>query len=364
MKSNVRLFALCISLLLSPQIWADLVTPNDRVTSRLVVRADSNSSSTIRGYLYPGDTAQLDGSVPYWYEIKLDDGTPGFVSKGYASVVTTLSSSQVLRLGSWNIKKLGHGSSKDYPVTAQIIEDNFDILAVVEVMQKGGAHGGYDDLIAQLGPNWAGMVTSEPRPNISNVGSAEFYAIVYRTARVSPCTGWTALVYHVDNDGGPTGTGANVFSREPAFGCFVAGNFDFVLAAYHALWGGGDIDDISAEAMHLEEVFDSMEASQANEDDLFIAGDFNLVPSDLHNAINREIPTVGTGSTLNGSGERTSNLYDHLIVFDPNETTEQIGAAEVIDVRDAVVDDKTFFKTVSDHLPIVARFDTSGPDDD
>ncbi len=44
-------------------------------------------------------------------------------------------------------------------------------------------------------------------------------------------------------------TGENVFSREPAFGCFVAGNFDFVLAAYHALWGGGDIDDISAAAM-------------------------------------------------------------------------------------------------------------------
>ena len=150
----------------------------------------------------------------------MDNGTPGFVSKGYSRVITTLSGSQVLRLGSWNIKKLGHGSSKDYPITAQIIEDNFDILAVVEVMQKGGAHGGYDDLIAQLGPNWAGMVTSEPRPNVSNDGNAEFYAVVYRTARVSPCVGWAALVYHEDNDGSPSDTGTNVFSREPAFDCF------------------------------------------------------------------------------------------------------------------------------------------------
>lgn len=63
MKSNVRLFALCISILQSPQIWADLVTPNDRVTSRLVVRADSNTGSAIRGYLYPGDTTEQIGAA-------------------------------------------------------------------------------------------------------------------------------------------------------------------------------------------------------------------------------------------------------------------------------------------------------------
>jgi hypothetical protein len=33
-------------------------------------------------------------------------------------------------------------------------------------------------------------------------------------------------------------------------------------------------------------------------------------------------------------------------------------------VRGAVANDQTFFQTVSDHLPIVARFNTSGPDDD
>ncbi len=76
------------------------------------------------------------------------------------------------------------------------------------------------------------------------------------------------------------------------------------------------------------------------------------------------IATKGVGSTLNSSGERTFNLYDHLIVFDTDETTEQIGAAEVIDVRGVVANDQTFFQTVSDHLPIVTRFNTSGPDDD
>ncbi|HUF10889.1 MAG TPA: hypothetical protein VMO47_16335, partial [Rhodothermales bacterium] len=84
----------------------------------------------------------------------------------------------------------------------------------------------------------------------------------------------------------------------------------------------------------------------------------------LAEAIGREIPTVGTGSTLNGSGERTQNLYDHLIVNDSDATAEQIGSAEVIDVRAEAASNEVFFDTVSDHLPIVARFNLAGVDDD
>ena len=107
-----------------------------------------------------------------------------------------------------------------------------------------------------------------------------------------------------------------------------------------------------------------MSAAQSGENDLLISGDFNLVPTDLADAINREIPTVGSGSTLNGSGDRTQNLYDHLIISDPDESSELIGTAEVIDVRGGAADNRTFFQTVSDHLPVVARFDTSAVDDD
>jgi hypothetical protein len=41
----------------------------------------------------------------------------------------------VIRLGGWNIKKLGHGTSKDYDTVAKINDDNFDIVAAPEVMQ-------------------------------------------------------------------------------------------------------------------------------------------------------------------------------------------------------------------------------------
>jgi hypothetical protein len=89
------------------------------------------------------------------------------------------------------------------------------------------------------------MVTSRPRPNTSS-GNSEFYAVVYRTERISPCAGWTALQYVADHDGGPAGSGTDIFAREPAFGCFAARlangttGFDFMLAAFHARWEGGN----------------------------------------------------------------------------------------------------------------------------
>jgi ABC-type tungstate transport system permease subunit len=77
-----------------------------------------------------------------------------------------------------------------------------------------------------------------------------------------------------------------------------------------------------------------------------------------------QVTTQGTGSTLNSSGGRTSNLYDHILVHDKQATAEMIGAPEVVDVRSVAADDKAFYDTVSDHLPIVVRLRASGPDDD
>jgi len=41
-----------------------------------------------------------------------------------------------------------------------------------------------------------------------------------------------------------------------------------------------------------------------------------------------------------------------------------VGNAAVIDVIDAAASPQIFYKTVSDHLPIVAKWKTAGPDDD
>ena len=234
-------FSLFVSFLFPKYSFAqERVIPSSRVSSHLNVRETSNVTSDIVGTLEPGQSAELLESVPYWYRVRLQNAREGFVSKAWAQVITVAQENgEVIRLGAWNIKKLGHENSKNFPIVARIINENFDIVAVVEVMQKQLSHPGYNTLLTELGSNWSGLVTDRPRPN-TNVGHSEFYAIFYRTTLVRPCTGWTNLVYHDDNDGSGNDTGQDHFSREPAYGCFEAPQnnsnvgIDFLLAAYHA----------------------------------------------------------------------------------------------------------------------------------
>lgn len=355
----------CIGLgLLAQSAWADRVTPNDRVETRLRIRHDADGHSAIAGFLLPGASLALKNTVSGWYEVTLTTGGSGFVNKSWAKLIPDaappVAAAAELRLGSWNLRKLGHGANKDFPRVAQVIEGHFDIVAIVEVMQKAGGHPGYDSLMGALGPSWNGIITSSPRPD-TNSGSAEFYAILFRPARIQLCNGWTDLRFAPDPN--------DLFSREPAFACFATllGNgstgFDFLLAAYHARWADGDISDIQGEVKHLNEVFSAMSAARPGEHDLVVAGDFNLVSSDLEVTISKPIRTVGTGSTLNSSGEVTDNVYDHLVVADLTATLAMIGPEQILDVRSVAADPKTYFQTISDHLPIVARFRVVADDD-
>lgn len=367
--NRLRGLAWVLLALISQFSWADRVVPNSRVENHLVVRAEPKGGSAPVGRLEPGDSARLDASVPHWYQITLDNGTQGFVSKAWSQIVPDpVAASDSIRLGGWNIKKLGHGNKTNFDLVVGIIERNFDIVAVVEVMQRSAGHPGYDILLHRLGPGWAGMVTSRPRPNTSS-GNSEFYAVVYRTQRIQPCAGWTALQYIVDHDGGPTGTGADAFAREPAFGCFAARlangatGFDFMLAAFHARWDGGNTTAIKNEVRNIPQVFQAMRQARPGEEDLIIVGDFNLVKANLEDALGGPVLTVGSGSTLNTSGARTTNLYDHVLIFSQGATQELMGSPEILDVRDVATSPAVFYQTVSDHLPIRAQF-RSGPDDD
>lgn len=369
--NNLRLHVclpLAFCILSSVTYAADRVAPSDKVNGPLIVRQLPTVDSNVIGSLSIHESAELVNSVPSWYEIKLDNGNSGYVSKRWSKVISTAKGTgELFRIGSWNIKKLGHGTSKNYALLAQTIENNFDVLAVVEVMQEDQAHGGYDSLLSALGENWKGLITDSPRPNTA-AGHSEFYAILYRPSLVRPCNGWHALIYHDDNDGSGNDTGADNFSREPAYGCFeVPANnstigFDFILAAYHATFK--DTSSIKAEVRHLSEVFGSMAAAKPGEKDLIIAGDFNLKPNELSAETGMQVVTVGTGSTLNTSGNRTANQYDHMLIYNFTATSEKITNPTLLDILSITSDGKEFYDTISDHLPIVANFRTIGPDDD
>ena len=317
---------------------------------------------------------------------------PGANAEGVPRLGTAVSA-QELRIGAWNIENLGHGNVKDFNAVASVIERHFDVIAILEVMQKGGTHPGYDKLLDCMGPHWSGLITKTPRPNVRsgrNSGSAEFYAIMFRENHVAVCDGWErlGLVYHKDGDGSSEEVGDGIFDREPAFACFqsqrggVKSGFDFMLAGYHARWGENYKDARRRAAVKmLPEVFEAMSAARPGERDLIIAGDFNLIPKDMKKALGKcpEMSQLGhvldcgesaeehgkseRGSTLNGSGERV-NIYDYILVHDADETSEMVRSPEIIDVRGIAENHRAFVDSVSDHLPVVALFRMDGVDDD
>jgi hypothetical protein len=56
-------------------------------------------------------------------------------------------------------------------------------------------------------------------------------------------------------------------------------------------------------------------------------------------------------------------MYDNRLISDQAATGDLDGSPEILDVRDVATSPAVFYQTLSDHLPIRARF-RSGPDDD
>jgi beta-lactamase superfamily II metal-dependent hydrolase len=84
--TGVTLAALLTLSIGSPAAAADVVVPVAEVTTRVVVRASATSQSADIGSLLPGEQAELLGSVPNWYRVRLANGTEGFVSKRWTRV--------------------------------------------------------------------------------------------------------------------------------------------------------------------------------------------------------------------------------------------------------------------------------------
>ncbi len=59
------------------------VVPSDQVTSRVIVRAAAGRAGADVGSLRPGDRARLVESGAEWHQIRLEDGTVGFVSAAW-----------------------------------------------------------------------------------------------------------------------------------------------------------------------------------------------------------------------------------------------------------------------------------------
>jgi hypothetical protein len=274
-------------------------------------------------------------------------------------------SADALRLGSWNVRKLGLEADKDLTSIAHIIDAHFDLIALLEMMwtERGPL---LPELLDQLGPDWSGHITSSARPNVPSPHS-EYYVVLYRPARIAPCAEQPELRFIDDADGRDASQGKDLFLREPAFGCYRTqaslGARDFLLGVYHARWGSGQASEIASEVRNLDEVFGALSERLPHEPELFMLGDFNLTPSQLSAVTRAHDRTRGQGSTLDAAGRVSARLYDHLLAYGAAADAALSQDAEVLDVRSEANDPASFRERVSDHLPIVARLPWS-PDDD
>ncbi|WP_454762136.1 MBL fold metallo-hydrolase [Caulobacter segnis] len=73
----------------------ETVTPSDRVTRNVVVRAEPSTSAAPVDKMLPGAILPLVGDVPGWFRVQLPNGQQGFVSKAW----TDLSSARLATAG-------------------------------------------------------------------------------------------------------------------------------------------------------------------------------------------------------------------------------------------------------------------------
>lgn len=270
-----------------------------------------------------------------------------------------------LRVGTWNVRKLGFDQSKDIARIAAIIAEHFDLVALVEVMWSPD-DAGYTALQAALGPSFRLLRTSTPRPNLPSP-HAEYYVVALRSARVGTCSDAATLEYVKDGEGSDASPERGLFLREPAFSCFRtrgagAGN-DFALGVYHAEWGSGAADAIASEVAHVDLAFAAMRARFPQERQHFLVGDFNLGSAQLAALTAARDRTRGQGSTLDAEGQPSAQLYDHLLALDAEAERLLGDDAVVLDVRSEAFDPKSFRDRVSDHLPLVAQFLVTADED-
>ena len=253
---------------------------------------------------------------------------------------------QRVRVGTWNLRRLGHGE-KRLDWVAAVIDRDFDVIALQEVMTEEGVK----ELVAQL-PGWAAEISPTA---VGTEKYQEWYAVLYRHTHARVTRSFLL------RDAG------NKLMREPFAVCMAVFSFDFCLVSAHIVFGDraaerdAEIDALGAEVIALRK-------GEKKERDWLLVGDFNRMPRAPGWD---KLLAAGWGFTLRGQiptslGKRGyASAYDHILV-DGRYSGELSGDARRVDiVADPCGGDLDVCRTeLSDHAPIVATFRTDGEDDD
>ena len=254
-----------------------------------------------------------------------------------------------LKLASWNVRILSKKRSPAALSKIAAMLRNYDFISVLEVRDQEVIEK-LCSLLAGYGKQY-GYQLSPPLGNKIK----ERYCFLYNKQRIKVVV--PGQVYPDPED---------KFIREPYYATFLCDKFDFTVIAIHVVWGK-TVGGRRREIIELARVFRHIQDQDPHENDVILAGDFNRSPQDdLAFAALKSIPDM---VYLFAEPERTmigdTNLYDN-IWFQKNFVQEFMNQKGIIrfDEIDFAGDRRQASKVVSDHRPIWALFNVTGPDDD
>ena len=264
------------------------------------------------------------------------------------TMFSTMSSAEEAYIASFNILRLG-AAEKDMVQTAKLLQ-GFDLVGLVEVINKEGIEDLVDELNRQSPNTWDYHISP------FGVGSSkykEYFGYVYKKDKVK----------FVKSEGFYK-DGKSSLLREPYGATFKIDNFDFTLVLVHTIYGNNE-SQRKAENFKMVEVYDYFQDKDRKENDILIAGDFNLYALDesfrpmykhkdkITYAIDPAIKT-----TIGTKGR--ANSYDNFF-FSQKYTTEFTGSSGALDFSEK--DPQLMRKIISDHIPVFIVVETSRDDD-
>jgi len=278
------------------------------------------------------------------------DGT----ARTEVAAVEASGEASTLVIGSWNVKRLGHGT-KDLSVVADVIDD-FDIVAVQEVMTR--------EVVEALSirvPTHRVLLTDTPTPVSGSY--REYFAFFYDPAKLEP----TFNTFVPDP--------RDAFFRDPYLACFtvIRSRDRLCLMTLHVVWG----DRVAERKAEIKAVDDALRWAQSIDEtsSWIILGDFNRPVDDGDADVEPEeewlelldrqslrAPVVLAGQEIPTTIAQTryANAYDHIFVSATIQNrVVRSGRLDIVATHCAGQFDLCR-ATVSDHAPVYVEWAPTG----
>ena len=263
-------------------------------------------------------------------------------------ILSTLSLAAEAYIASFNILRLG-AVKKDIVQTAKILK-GFDIVGLVEVINRNGVEELVDELNKQSDEKWDYHISP------FGVGSSkykEYFAYIYKKDKVK----------FIKSEGFYK-NGKSSLLREPYGATFQIGNFDFTFVLVHTIYGNNE-SQRKAENYKMVDVYNYFQDRDEKENDIFIAGDFNLYALDesfrpLYKHADKITYAVDPAIKTTIGVKGRANSYDNFF-FSQKYSQEFTGSSGALDFSGD--NPKLMREIISDHIPVFIVVETSKDDD-